>query len=421
MEHSIPVPELADETAKRAALDTMKQRATGLLVFAALVFVVASVFEDGHTWVEYVRATAEAAMVGAVADWFAVTALFRHPLGVPIPHTAIIPNRKDRIGRSLGNFVQNNFLAPGVLTTKLRSVGVAARLAEWLRQPEHARTVAGHAAASVAGGFRVLRDEDVQEWMQHALVSRARKTQVTPLLGRVLGLMTQGDRHQELLDAVLRLLARLLIENRDTIRDKIGDETPWWVPNAVDNKIYEKVIASVETTLSEVYTDPDHPLRARFSEAVTEFVERLQHSPEMIERGEALKDELLEHPMLRDYTASLWSDIKDSTQRHSAESDSEFRRRVQDAVAAFGASLAEDADLRGKIDGWVEQAVLYVVEQYRHEVGDLIHSTVEAWDATDTSRKIELQIGRDLQFIRINGTLVGGLVGLLIHAIGQLL
>jgi uncharacterized membrane-anchored protein YjiN (DUF445 family) len=416
----LTLPPLRDEEEKRVRLEKMKRMATGLLLLAALIFVVTSIFESRWPGLGYIRATAEAAMVGAIADWFAVTALFRYPMGVPIPHTAIIPTRKERIGKSLGSFVQNNFLSPPVLLARIRGANVAQKLAAWLADPQHGDTVGKHAAAGVSGVVQVLRDEEVQEIIEQSVMSRVRATQVAPLMGNVLSLVTADNRHQEVLDSAIRLFERLFDENRDALRDKIRRETPWWMPTAVDDQIYNKIVRSVENTLHEVTANPDHPLRGRFNEAMGEFVERLKSSPEMIARGEELKEEVLRHPAVRGYSASLWADVKGSVLKHSADPQSEFRRRVGHAVTRFGASLAEDEELLAKVNGWVEQAVLYVVEQYRHEVAALIEATVAAWDPEDTTRKIELQIGRDLQYIRINGTLVGGLVGLLIYTVSRI-
>jgi uncharacterized membrane-anchored protein YjiN (DUF445 family) len=415
----LSLPPLPDEQLKRQQLDHMKRLATGLLAVATLIFIVARVFESRYPWLGYIRATAEAAMVGAVADWFAVTALFRHPMGIPIPHTAIIPTRKERIGRSLGGFVQNNFLAAPVITAKLRSANIAGKLAQWLADPEHGDTVGRHASAAVTGVVQVLRDEEVQEIITESLSSRVRKTQVAPLMGNVLSLVTAENRHQELLDSAIRLFDRLFEENRDALRDRISQETPWWMPSAVDDQIYRKIANGIENTLVQVAADPEHPLRHRFNDAVNEFVERLKSSPQMIARGEELKEEILQHPAVRGYSASLWADMKASVLRHGANPESEFRRRVGAAATRLGSSLAEDQELLDKVNGWAEQALLYVVEQYRGEVADLIETTVAAWDPEDTTRKIELQIGRDLQYIRINGTLVGGLVGLFIYTVSQ--
>ena len=418
---SFALQPIKDEELKREQLDRMKFRATGMLVVATLIYLATRLLEDRFPWLGYVRATAEASMVGGLADWFAVTALFRYPMGIHIPHTAIIPNRKERIGRSLGNFVQNNFLSPAVISARLQQARIAEKLAEWLSHPEHGEVVGKHAAAAVTGVVQVLKDEEVQELIESSLIKRARDTQVAPVVGRVLSLMTHDDRHQELLDSALRLVDRLIEENREGLRQRIREELPWWVPSPIDEKIYQKIINGVEKTIEEVGTNHEHPLRLRYNEAMQEFIEKLRTSPEMIERGEHLKEELLEHPVVRGYSASLWGDLKASVLRHAADPGSEFRRRIAHTVTRFAESMRGDPELLAKVDGWVDSAVLYFVEQYRGEVAELISSTVAAWDPEDTTRKIELQIGKDLQFIRINGTLVGGLAGLLIYTLSQLL
>ncbi|HEU4561126.1 MAG TPA: DUF445 domain-containing protein [Longimicrobium sp.] len=417
---AIALQPIKDEELKRQQLETMKFRATGLLVVACAVYIVARILETRWPWMGYVRATAEASMVGGLADWFAVTALFRYPMGLKIPHTAIIPNRKERIGRSLGNFVQNNFLSPAVIRVRLQKASIAHKLADWLAQPEHGEMVGRHAAAMVSGIVQVLKDEEVQELIESSVAKRVRSTQVAPLMGKALSLMTHNNRHQELLDSALRLVGRLVEENREGLRQKIRDELPWWVPSPIDEKIYQKIVTGIEHTLEEVAINPEHPLRHRYNEAMLEFVEKLRTSPDMIEKGEHLKEDLLQHPAVRGYSASLWGDLKASLLKHAADPGSEFRRRIAHTVTRFADSMRHDPELMEKVDGWIESAVLYIVEQYRGEVAELISSTVSAWDPEDTTRKIELQIGKDLQFIRINGTLVGGLAGLLIYTLSQL-
>ena len=241
--------QLQDEVRKQHQLDRMKLWATGLLVFAAVVFLIAKAYEDLAPWVGFVRATAEAAMVGALADWFAVTALFRYPMGIPIPHTAIVPNRKDQIGRSLGRFVENNFLKPEVLSERLRSSHVAERLAGWLTERENAERIAGAVAAGIAGAVQVLRDEDVEALIERGLAKRVRETEAAPLVGNVLSMVATSDLRQEVLDGVVKMLANLFDENRVGIRERIDQELPWWVPAPIDDKIYRRVTEAVERTL----------------------------------------------------------------------------------------------------------------------------------------------------------------------------
>jgi uncharacterized membrane-anchored protein YjiN (DUF445 family) len=416
-------PPIADEAEKQRALTTMQRRATGLLVLAAVVFGVTSWLAAHYPWpwIGFVRAMAEASMVGGVADWFAVTALFRHPLGIPIPHTAIVPARKDRIGRSLGSFVQRNFLAREVVAAKLASARVGERVARWISDPAHARQMARQVAAGLSGAAQVLRDEDVQEFIERSLVTRAQRVHVAPLLGRGVGLLTADGRHQELLDEALRLAAKFVSENEPMIRERIAAEAPWWVPGAVEDRIHDRVVGALERTLQEISGDPEHPIRARFDEAVRQFGERLRTSPATIARTEAIKEEVLTHPAVREYAASVWTDLKEKLARYAERGEgASALAAVERGLVSLGNAIQGDPALVEKVDGWITDAVLFAVEQYRAEVAQLIEQTVAGWDPDATSRRIEIQIGRDLQFVRINGTVVGGLVGLLIYSLERL-
>jgi uncharacterized membrane-anchored protein YjiN (DUF445 family) len=399
----------------------MQWRATALLLGAAGVFVVARVLEAEHGWVAYVRATAEAAMVGGLADWFAVTALFRHPLRVPIPHTAIIPKRKNQLGESLGAFVEQNFLAEDVVAEKLRGTSIARRAATWAREPQNARTVAEHLGAALGGALDVLRDEDVQEAVEHAVLARLRKVQAAPLAGHALDALTLDGRHQELLDIALRGLRRFIEENRFMLRDTFGRESPWWVPEAIDDRIFDKLLGGLQGLLDDITADPRHELRAYLDARLSSLAVQLRTSSDLAARGEVVKDEILAHPAVRRWSGALWADLKSSLHAQRADPDSELRQRLDAAIAQLSAMVLDDGALADKIDVWIESVVRYIVRSYRHEIADLIATTVAKWDPDDASRRIELQVGRDLQFIRINGTLVGGLAGLAIHAAGRLL
>ena len=406
---------------RQRALRGMKLRATLLLVAAAVVFVVARAVEARHGWVGWIRATAEAAMVGGLADWFAVTALFRRPLGLPIPHTAIVPTRKDQIGESLGAFVQENFLSRDVVADKLRQADVARRAAGWLLAPGHAAQVADQASTALGGLVEVLRDDDVAPVLEQAVLARLRAVELAPVAGRVLDLMTANGRHQELLDAALTGIVHLLEVRRDDFRARFATQSPWWVPEPLDDRIFDRLFAGLKAFLGEVSADPHHELRVHVDQRMATLVEELRASPEMRAKGEELKDELLNHPAIQGWASSLWADLRAGLLRQSRDPASELRRRTEGFVTRLGETVRDDPVLQGKIDRWVESVVGYVVEQYQHEVADLISSTVRKWDAQETSRRIELQIGRDLQFIRINGTVVGGLAGVAIYGVGRLL
>ncbi len=411
-----------DDEVRRVRLAQMKRAATTMLVVVAGVFVAARVYEAQYPWLGYLRAFAEAAMVGGIADWFAVTALFRHPLGIPIPHTAIVPARKDRIGTALGTFVQRNFLTRDVVASKLGAMKLGERAAAWVARPENSRRLARAAAHGLSGAVGVLRDEEVQTLVDRGIVARLRRLQAAPLAAKTFELLTADGRHQTLLDDALRLAARFLDENEEMIRARIRQESPWWVPGAVENRLGDKIVSGVEATLVAVAADPAHPLRKRYDEAVERFVQNLRENPATIARAEQIKLELLDHPGVADFSREVWGDVKSRlaqyAERLATETEAE-PDQLERWLAGLGEKVLADPALADKVNGWVVELVTYSVEQAREEVAALIATTVAAWDADATSRKIELQIGRDLQFIRINGTLVGGLVGLLLYVVGQ--
>ena len=392
-----------------------------MLIVAAAIFVATRIFESEYSWLGYVRATAEAAMVGGLADWFAVTALFRYPLGLPIPHTAVIKTRKAQLGRSLGEFVQENFLASEEVTEKLRQARIGERLGLWLRDAEHAQTVGKHTSAALAGALDVLDDDAVQGALEHSISARLRQIEASPTAARVLAIATADGRHRELIDAFAKGASNFLAEHRGDLRERFSRESPWWVPEPVDDRIFDKIYRGLTAFLQDVIDDPSHELRQHLDKRLADLVTRLGSDPALIARGEKLKEEILEHPAVRTWMGSLWADLKRSLLDQSNDPDSELRRRIEQTAVAFGAALSSDPSLRSKVDRWIEGAARYVIAAYRHEVADLIETTVAKWDADEAARRIELQVGRDLQFIRINGTLVGGLAGLAIYSFGQLL
>ncbi|MEZ5265125.1 MAG: DUF445 family protein [Acidimicrobiales bacterium] len=411
-----------DEAARGRDLRRMKRRATGLLLCAAAVFIVARWAESNvHDGWGYLRATAEAAMVGGLADWFAVTALFRHPLGLPIPHTALIPTRKDQLGRSLGSFVEENFLAGDAIVERLRAAHVAWRAAEWLVAPGNAAVVSKHAAAALAGATDVLRDDEVSGAIEHAVVERIRRVELAPLAGRALAVATDEGRHRPVVDAAIVGAIRFLDEQKDQLRGRFGKESPWWVPEPIDDRIFTKLYNGMRGFLVEVSRNDNHALRHHLDRKLAEFIERLQTDPAMAAKADQWREELLAHPAVRQWIGSIWGELKRGLVAQSVDPGSELRLRLERATAQAGEKLLADATLQDKIDGWLEGVVRYVIDAEGHQVAELIATTVERWDPIEASQRIEVQVGRDLQFIRINGTVVGGLAGLAIHAAGQLL
>jgi uncharacterized membrane-anchored protein YjiN (DUF445 family) len=357
--------------------------------------------------------------VGGVADWFAITALFRRPLNLPIPHTAIIPQRKDRIGRSLGNFVQNNFLSPDVLGAKLRAAELSRRAAEWLREPEHSRAVVRQAAGALRSASGVVRDDDVHALLERSVIEPLKRRPIAPVIADGLALLTVNDRHQQVLDRLVDGLGRIVKDNDGLIRDRIREESPWWVPDFIDDQLHNRIVDGIGRTLTSVSADPEHPFRRQLDEMLVTWIEQLRESPDVMARAETIKQQVLDHPTSEQLTESLWRELKRTLDRQVDAAEQGTPGGLERGLSALAGAALEDDALLAKIDEWIIGAVLRIVDQHRHEVGQLIAHTVSVWDPDETSRRIELQVGRDLQFIRINGTLVGGMVGLALYAITQ--
>jgi uncharacterized membrane-anchored protein YjiN (DUF445 family) len=400
----------------------MKRLATGLFLLAAAVFVGCVLLGPEHgAWVGYVRATAEASMVGALADWFAVTALFRHPMRIPIPHTAIIPRKKDQIGASLGTFVQENFLTRAAVEHTLDAMDVPTRLGEFLAAPGRAERLAGDASAALGALTDLLRDDDVQPAVAALVDRKLHETPAAPIVARALELVIDGDRHQEVLSAGLRGLARFLQDNRVVFRAQLGDASPAWVPDWVDNRVFDRAFAAVMGFLEEVGEDPQHELRRSYDARLRAYVHALRTDPDTAARVEELKKELLEHPAVRTWSGSLWTNAKNAVLAAAADPDSELRARVVGMIRHGAELLRTDPTVRDLAQRQARRIGGYLVERFSGDLAALVGSTVERWDTEETSRRIELQVGRDLQWIRVNGTVVGGLAGLVIYTIAQLL
>jgi uncharacterized membrane-anchored protein YjiN (DUF445 family) len=399
----------------------MKRRATGLLILATVAFVLLTLFAADTGIGGYLQAAAEGSMVGGLADWFAVTALFRHPLGLPIPHTAVIRERKDQFGATLGAFVQENFLSPDVLGARLRGAGVGHRVAAWLSDPANAATLARHGADAAVAFADVLRDEDVHRALDEQIRRAVDSVALAPLAGRALRVLTTDNRHQELLDAMLRGAERMLADNREMLRAQFGESSPWWLPDAVEDRVFDRILDGLIELVQAVNADPNHELRAQFDARVRDLIVQLETSPEMRARGEQLKQDLLAQPELRTLTASLWSQAKEALRTQAADPDSELRRRLAQLLVAGGNRLRDDPVLQSTVDDFVETAARYVTEHFNDEIAGLISGTISRWDGQETSDRLELLLGRDLQFIRINGTVVGALAGVALHGLAQAL
>lgn len=410
----------AREASQETRLRAMKRLATGMLLLMAVIFLVSHIYRPAWPWLAWVEAFAEAAMVGALADWFAVTALFRHPLGLPIPHTAIIPRRKDELGRNLARFVRENFLISEALAPRLASLDAAGRAGAWLAEAPNSRRVSADAGAFLQWLLATLDSEALRDFLRDNLHLELRRLQIAPLAGRILDLLTRSNRHQGLMDLAVRIAREHLDENRVLIRIRIDEKSPWWLPGFVDQEIFDKIVNEVESVLDAIGNNPEHEARQRFNEGVQNFIEALKNDPETIARGEEIKNELLAHPVVQEYLSSLWQHVSDFLLRQASEPDSALRLRFESGLMRFGEALKHDEELRAQINLWLNDAILRIVRNYREEIAGVISETVRGWDSDVTSRRVELAVGRDLQFIRINGTLVGGVAGLAIYAISRL-
>ena len=415
-----PKPELSPADAERAAaLRRMKALALSLLVAMAVVFAVAFAFQGQVPWLQYVRAAAEGGMVGALADWFAVTALFRHPMGLKIPHTAIIPRRKDQIGSALSGFVEDNFLSADVVRTKLDSVDIARKVGGWLATPAGAKRVAKEGAAVVRGAFTVLNDDDVQAVIEGLVRKHLLTPPWGPPIGRLAERVFDAGHHHRLVDLLVDRAADWVSSNYQTVSHLVTDRAPSWVPHFANELVGDKVYIELSKFVAAVQSDPHHQVRQSIDKYLTDLAQDLQHDPAMIARAENIKAQVLGDPEVRDLAQRTWSTIKHALLDAVNDPHSELYRRFTTAVRDFGTRLVSEDELADKVNAWIGDAAGYVVSTYRSDIAGVIEDTIARWDAEETSQKIELQVGRDLQYIRLNGTIVGALAGLLIYAVAH--
>ncbi len=413
-------PPAPDDAARQKRLDLMRVRATGLLVFAAVVFLLSHHYAPSYPWLDWVRAGAEASLVGGLADWFAVTALFRRPLGLPIPQTAIIMTQRDRIGRVLGNFVQRHFLTRDVVTAELQRLRPAERLARWLSSPDNSARVAALLQSGFARTVQAVPDEEFRALIRRAAVDRVEKTMVAPILGDMLAVVTSDDRHHELLDQALEIVVTALHENREGIRAQLHKEKPWYVPDIVDDVIYRQLLRATEKTLADVRGNVQHPLRVKFDDELRTFVEKLKHSPDMRAKAEAIKGQVLNAEVVEDIVDGVWDSVRASALRFGSDGEPPSAGLVR-GLAATGTALLANDEVLAELDATLIEAVADAAERNRDHVGALIARTVQAWDPSVAASRLELAVGPDLQYIRINGTLVGALAGLGLYALTRVM
>jgi uncharacterized membrane-anchored protein YjiN (DUF445 family) len=414
MSLSMILPEGAADAERRRRLRRMRSLAVGLLVFAALVYLVT--LDHGGFW-GYVNAGAEASMVGAIADWFAVTALFKHPLGLPIPHTALIPKRKDEFGRSLEDFVQENFLQEEIIRDRLAVAQISARAAEWLRDPANAARVVAEGSSVLTVALNRLRDSDVEALVSDVLLPRLLLEPISPIAGNLLAEILRDNAHHGLVDLALEEGHHWLVHNQETFTQVIGERAPWWAPDRLNELVTERLHLEAVRWLADIRADPDHRARKALDSLLEQLAADLLSTPRTQERAERLKTRLLEHPQFLASGMAVFDAMRQALLDALADDDGPLRARATAEVVSFGERLAADDALRARLDTWGADAAVFVVRRYGGELTAVITHTVERWDGKEAAQRIELHVGRDLQFIRINGTIVGGLVGVVIHAV----
>jgi uncharacterized membrane-anchored protein YjiN (DUF445 family) len=412
---TVPDPALDDE--RRKALRRMRSLAVGLLLLAATVYLL-TLDQDG--FLGFVNAGAEASMVGAIADWFAVVALFKHPLGIPVPHTALVPKRKEMFGRGLEEFVGENFLREDVIRPRVLGAEPACKAGDWLCREENARRLVLEASELLRIGLERVRDEDVADLINAVLVPRFLEEPVSPLVGSLLHEIVEDGAHNNFVDMLLEEGHRWLTGNEATFYDVVAERAPWWAPEALNERVIHRLHAEIVEWLEDIRREPHHRSRLALDTLLKELADGLLHDPDTIDRMERFKERFLGHPQVSVTFISLWNALRRATVEALQDPEGELVRRGVAEVVALGERLQRDPAMRSRIDERVASLSVFLVDRYGAELTSVITHTIDQWDGKEASRKIELQVGKDLQFIRINGTIVGGLVGVIIHAVAVL-
>ncbi len=406
----------AADAQRRRGLRQMRLVALSLLVLAAIVFLATLSRADDGFW-GFVHAGAEASMVGAVADWFAVTAIFRHPLGVPIPHTALIPRRKDLLARSLQDFMGENFLREEIIRERVLSARVSNRVARWLAEPENARRVVNEGSNVLAIGLQRMRDEAVAELVEEAILPRLREEPISPVAGSLLGEIVRDKAHYGLVDLALSEAHRWLQHNEEIFDAILAERAPWWTPTRLNEVVIKRMHGEAVRWVEDIRDDPEHHARTALDHLLTQLSDDLLHDEATMERAERLKRRVLDHPQLLVTGVSLWKAFRTAFVAALSDTDGPLRARAEAEVTRFAAHVSADRALQERLDGYVADLAAFLVERYGQELTEVISHTINRWDGKETAERVELFVGRDLQFIRINGTIVGGLVGLVIHTV----
>ncbi|WP_308909440.1 DUF445 domain-containing protein [Pseudokordiimonas caeni] len=404
---------------QRQTLNRYRMAATLMLLAMAVVFGLTHLADKPGFWISLLQAGTEAAMVGGLADWFAVTALFRRPLGLPIPHTAVLPRNKARLAEGIGNFVEQHFLDPGLVSAKFRSINVAMRVSQALSRPDVADKVAAGIIDAVPHVLNSVSDAEIRHFFARALEGELKTIDLATLTGNVLSLLKDSDRHHELLDHGLVAARRYLDENRGAIFLAVEERSQWWMPASVDKRIAEGLISGISDLLGDL-SQHDHQVRRDFDAAVSDFIEKLKNDPETRRTVEEMKEKLFGNESVQRYLTTLWDQFRTRLAEATAARSAPLQAALGTAVQSLGRTLATDDAIQRRFN----KAVLVILRSYivpwRREIGAFIREVVDGWEASTLTERLELSVGRDLQFIRMNGTIVGGIVGCLLFLLTRL-
>ncbi|MDP9957502.1 uncharacterized membrane-anchored protein YjiN (DUF445 family) [Epilithonimonas hungarica] len=406
---------------KKQQLKRYKTLATGLFILMTAIFISMTILQkqDSSHWIGYIRAFSEAAMVGALADWFAVTALFNYPLGLKIPHTNLIENSKEKIGDNLGNFVVDNFLSPQNIRPYIQKLKISVYVGDWLSEERNQDILINELSSILKDILNKLDDGSVVNFISNKAQEMTDSIKLNSVIGNGIEYLLNKNDHQKIITNLSSQIKNYILENQELVSERVGKESFFLIPKSVDNKIAEKITKGLSDYFFEVEENPNHPLRAEITNKILDFSKELKEEPKWETEFESIKSDFLQSDKLKQYSSDIWQSLKTSLLKELSEEDSKMKTYARKNINEFVFNLQNDEKFQHRIDHWVRVTAYKYILKNTKNFGELISTTVGNWEGKELSRKLELEVGKDLQFIRINGTLVGGLVGLLIYTIAN--
>jgi len=406
---------------KLIALRKMKFLATSLFILMVLIFIVSGILEKTIPLFSFVKAFTEAAMVGALADWFAVVALFKHPFGIPIPHTAIIPKSKNNIGKSLAGFIETHFLNEQSIKEKIQSSNPSKTAAEWLVNDDNRKKIIEYIRSFIPEIFGILKNEEIKEFLIRNLKDNLKNIKLSGLLKTILESLTINNQHEKWIKTVISEVRKIIDKNKTTIRDKVKEQTPWWTFGVLDEKIFNKIISGINDFIEDFETNSDNKFRKELNQKLTKLITDLSDDKKLIAKVEDFKNNLIENKVLTNNLSLFIENLSNKLTEDINSKDSEILKLIDSAILKFATGMKDNKTLQDKIDFQIENIAVKLISKNADKISSIITERIDKWDAKEISEVLEVQIGRDLQFIRINGTLVGGVVGLGIYVVSKII